>query len=404
MFALLVLAATSILVGGAVLGWFLSQGGPVETTGGVHVFYNEACGACGVYVRDVLLPTLGEAGYEDVQLKDYLNDVRHRGELNSLNDAVDVPFGLRSHLATFVFDGQLLVLQGHIPRDLLLQALEFPGMEEGSPLLLYQDSVGEAATYKVWSSPRAVEELDISTPLATYFTTPSGPTGGGNDWPFASLVLMAGLLDGLNPCAIAILLFFISLLYAVRRPRNEILQMGLLYVYAIFLVYFLIGLGLMQAIVLSGETHLVAKVGAYLVIGLGLLTIGGLFVKPLGAVTRTPHVLWERTRSYLMRATLPSAFLGGFLVGLCTFPCSGGIYVAVLGLLSSRTDYWTGLGYLSLYNLMFVAPLVAILLGVRHRRVSRRLATWEAGHRVLVRLLAASVMIAIGVLILVFFV
>lgn len=405
LFASLVLLATSLLVAGSVLGWFLAQRDTVRATEGVSVFYNEACGACAVYVRDVLLPTLSEAGYGDVQLKDYLNDVGHRDELNGLNEALEVPYGLRSHLATFVLDGRPLVLQGHIPRNLLLEALGFPGRDKGNLLLLYQDSMGEPIAYKAWSPPREVMELPISAPLETYFTTPSGPpVEEGNDWAFASLVLAAGLLDGLNPCAIAILLFFVSLLYVVRRPRGEVLQMGLLYVYAIFLVYFLIGLGLMRAIVLSGEMHLLAKVGAYLVIGLGLLTIGGLFVKPLGAVTRTPHVLWERTRSYLMRATLPSAFVGGLLVGLCTFPCSGGIYVAVLGLVSSRTEYWAGLGYLTLYNLMFVAPLVAILLGVQNRRMSRKLAAWEGEHREWARLLTASVMIAIGVLILAFFV
>jgi cytochrome c biogenesis protein CcdA len=59
----------------------------------------------------------------------------------------------------------------------------------------------------------------------------------------------------------------------------------------------------------------------------------------------------------------------GFLVGLCTFPCSGGIYIAIIGLLASQTTYLRGVSYLGLYNLAFIAPLLIILAGVGNQRV-----------------------------------
>ncbi len=403
LFVVLALAATSTLLGSSVLGIFLAGKTGESVTEGVHVFYNEACVDCAVYVHEVLLPTISQAGSEEAQLKDYINAREHREELNGLNDAYDVPYSLRSHLATYVFGESTLILQGHIPKDLIEEGLEFQARDRANLLLIYQDSMGTPTTYRVWSPPLEAMEMDISAPLETYFSSSGTPDQVTNDWAFSSLVLTSGLLDGLNPCAIAILLFFISLLYVVRRPRGEVLQMGTLYILAIYLVYFLIGLGLMQAIILSGQTHLLAIVGAYLVIALGLLTLGGLFVKPLGVVTRTPHIFWERAKPYLLRATLPSAFVGGLLVGLCTFPCSGGIYVAILGLLSSRTSYLGGLAHLYLYNLMYVLPLVAILVGIQNRRVSRKLASWEMTHRSMARVLSASLMIAIGAVILLFF-
>ncbi|MFQ5908244.1 MAG: cytochrome c biogenesis CcdA family protein [Thermoplasmata archaeon] len=401
----LLLGAASILLAGSVLGIWLAKPAQGGLSEGVYVFYNEACGECSVYVQQVLLPTLAEAGYQDVQPKDYINEVEHRKKLNGLNDAFDIPYNLRSHLATFVVDGGALVFQGHIPEGILREGLRLHEKDAPGLLLVYQDSMNTPIAYTVWSPPREARELAISTSLATYFTAePGGPVGGQEWWAFPSFVLAAGLLDGVNPCAIAVLLFFVSLLYAVRRPRGEVLQMGILYIFAIYLVYFLIGLGLLQAIVLSGEAHLLARVGAYLVIGLGVLTIGGLFVKPLGVVTRTPHLFWQRAKPFLMRATLPSAFVGGLLVGLCTFPCSGGVYVAILGLLSTSTSYVEGLGYLYLYNLMFVVPLIAILLGVQSRKVSTRVAAWEVEHRRWARLIGASLMIAVGFAILIFWI
>ncbi len=405
LFALLVLVASLVLVSGSIIGLFLTSPPRGVTGEGVQVFYNEACGDCSRYINEDLFPTLQTAGYNEIQLKDYLNERQHREELNGFNDAFDVPFALRSHLATFLFDESTLILQGHIPKDLLQDALEIHGEGRVEMLLISQDSMREPTAYKIWSPPLDVAEYDISTPLERYFEeAPDTPQEEGDEWAFASLVLMGGLLDGLNPCAIAILLFFLSFLYVARRPRVEVLQMGVLYIYAIYLIYFLIGLGLMRAIVLSGIEHLLAIVGAYMVIALGILTLASHYVKPLGALTRAPHSLWQRAKPHLMRATLPSAFFGGLLVGLCTFPCSGGIYVAILGLLSSRPSFLGGLGYLYLYNLMFILPLVIILVAVHNRRVSRRLAAWETVHRSQARLLSALLMIAVGVIILLFFV
>ncbi|GFP39531.1 hypothetical protein HKBW3S47_01229, partial [Candidatus Hakubella thermalkaliphila] len=81
----------------------------------------------------------------------------------------------------------------------------------------------------------------------------------------------------------------------------------------------------------------------------------------------------ERIGSLAQRATLPSSLALGVLVGLCTFPCSGGIYVAVIGLLASQKSYFQGLGYLLAYNVMFILPLIAILALASNRVVTTKL-------------------------------
>lgn len=85
-------------------------------------------------------------------------------------------------------------------------------------------------------------------------------------------------------------------------------------------------------------------------------------------------VVWETIKARMGRATLPSTLIVGALVGLCTLPCSGSIYVAILGLLTSQTTYLEGLGYLAVYNLMYVAPLILILLLTTSRPVAKNLA------------------------------
>ena len=100
----------------------------------------------------------------------------------------------------------------------------------------------------------------------------------------------------------------------------------------------------------------------------------------------------------MYRGTDSAAGVAGFLVGLCTFPCSGGIYVAVLSLLAAKTTYWEGLGYLYLYNIAFILPLVIILVVVSNRRLARQVTKWERGHTSIVRQAAAGAMVIVGIL------
>ncbi|NMB92484.1 MAG: hypothetical protein GYA31_02585 [Parcubacteria group bacterium] len=59
----------------------------------------------------------------------------------------------------------------------------------------------------------------------------------------------------------------------------------------------------------------------------------------------------------------------GFLVGLCEFPCSGGIYLATVALLSIKQTFFQGLIYLLLYNLMFVLPLILIFATMGNKKI-----------------------------------
>src|SRR3989344_5954715 len=46
----------------------------------------------------------------------------------------------------------------------------------------------------------------------------------------------------------------------------------------------------------------------------------------------------------MKQASLPAAFMLGALVGVCEFPCTGGPYLMVLGLLHDQGTYLRGLG------------------------------------------------------------
>ncbi len=371
------------------------------------VYYNEACSACAHYIDGRLIPLLKELGVEEIVKKDFINDRRVRKELVNLSSRLGIPPDLQGHFAVFI--DERIILEGHVPEGIIRDLFRASNDER---ILVYQDLMGEEVTsYKVWAFRGPVKEYPIETPVTEYLDwfaahrnelEPPKELWTARQW--LPLIVSTGLLDGINPCAFAVLLFFIGFLFTLRRTKADIAKVGAVYIAVIYLTYLGIGLGILQALVFTGAPHLMAKLGSWLLIGLGLINVKDYFWYGRWFNLSPSGRLHEASTNWLRRATLPATAVGGFLVGLCTFPCSGGIYVATLGLLSAKTTYWTGLGYLLLYNLMFVVPLIAILLGLSNRRAVGRLARWEASRKREVKLATGLVMIALGAAILIWFI
>jgi len=374
----------------------------------VTVYYNRACGDCLHYVKETVVPLLNDAGYTDLVYKDYINEPANRSELVAHSDALGVPPALQSHLTIFV--GERIVLEGHVPGQVVADLLAAPA-DAFDRMLVYQDKMSGATGYTAWAFRGEPQTYPLDAPIGEYLASlrehgehlsPAVPIE--SERALLPLVLVTGFLDGLNPCAFAVLLFFIAFLFTVRRTFASIWAMGLIYIAAIYLAYFLIGLGLMQAVLFTNDHHLMAKIGSWLVIILGLVNLKDYFFPQLPVHLRIPTIAHGTIEDWLKRATFPAAAVGGFLVGLCTFPCSGSIYVAIVGLLAARTTYWQGMGYLGLYNLAFVLPLFIILAGIGNRRVMHRVRMVEQSSRRWVRLVTGLGMIAIGAVILIWFV
>jgi len=402
LFAALWLVLSGILVVASVAAYVTVTPPPdVTVPAGATVYYNEACSDCGPYLRDELLPALRDANITPIVVRDYINEQRYRAEMTALSDGLGVPATLRSHLVTFVNTTRLVVLEGHDPATLVAGSLDASAPGAPRRLLVYQDAMAGITGYQAWGFAAAPRDYPISEPITTFYAWFAGQTGGQfQDQSVLQVVLVTGFLDGLNPCAFAVLLFFVAFLYAVRAPRSEVLRTGSIYIYAVFLVYFLIGLGLLRAIILSNDPHLMAKVGAALVVVLGGLTLASFAFPRIPLVARMPTGAWTRVRGMLMKGSLPAATVAGVAVGLCTFPCSGGIYVAILGFLASKTSYLEGLGYLYLYNLVFILPLVAALAIVSNRQVALKAAKWERMNARVFKAAMSAMMIGMGVVIL----
>lgn len=217
--------------------------------------------------------------------------------------------------------------------------------------------------------------------------------------PILPVVLISGFIDSFNPCAISLLLIYISMMFTLQKDRREIFYFGLTYVISIYITYLLIGLGLLRAGTLF-TTYPISKIGAVLVIFFGLVNIKEYFFPNAPFSVRIPLKIRAVVSKYAHQATIASAVIVGILIGLYEFPCSGAIYLAVISLLSSQTSFMVGLGYLLLYNVMFILPLILIFVAATNKITTEKYINLQEKHGRKLHLFLAFAMIILGVVIL----
>jgi cytochrome c biogenesis protein CcdA len=220
-------------------------------------------------------------------------------------------------------------------------------------------------------------------------------------------VLGAGVLDGLNPCAFALLVLFatytlamVSRVTSAGNPtsiaRQRLLGAGSLYVGAVWITYFLIGLGLFSFLGWMGQDHLATRIAAVLALLMGLWMMKDLLFPHAGPSLAAPVASHGWMHAAMERGGMGGMLLAGVLVGICTVPCSGAIYLGIVAVLNASGGGTTGLALLALYNLAYIVPLVVLLGLVSNRRFLGRLGRWNQANSPWVKAALAITVIAMS--------
>lgn len=197
--------------------------------------------------------------------------------------------------------------------------------------------------------------------------------GRFNRWGVLA-ILGAGLIDGLNPCAFATLVFFISYLTFTGRRGRDILFVGLAFTVGVFLTYLLVGLGLFRAVqsldFFPALGRWVYLLTALLCVVLAALTFAD-FLKaqrgqatdmtlklPLNLRRRINKVIRENAQT---RSFVAMAFVTGIVVSLIELACTGQVYLpTIVYVLSVPGLAAKAFLYLLLYCLLFILPLIVV--------------------------------------------
>ncbi|MFA5117609.1 MAG: cytochrome c biogenesis protein CcdA [Candidatus Omnitrophota bacterium] len=238
-------------------------------------------------------------------------------------------------------------------------------------------------------------------------------------------VISAGLIDGINPCAFAVIIFFISYLSLQGYRKRELSVIGLVFIAAVYLAYFLIGLGLFGFLYRLKGFWLATKVINY-AIGLMCLILGvfafsdflkykrtlstdGLALKlperlknkihaAIGARYRKQKTEDRGPEKIKLASLAVNTFVTGFLVSILEAVCTGQVYLPTITFILKSTQLkLEALTYLVLYNLMFVVPLGIIFLIALFGATSEQFARFFKKHFLAVKMAMVALFLGLGV-------
>jgi cytochrome c biogenesis protein CcdA/HEAT repeat protein len=226
------------------------------------------------------------------------------------------------------------------------------------------------------------------------------------------IVLAGGLLDGINPCAFATIIFFLSYLQIARRTPREMLMVGAAFISAVFLAYLAAGLLLYE--VLDALNDRFAGIQRWMNILFGILALIAAWLSLRDALRaragrlddmtlQLPGMLKDRIRGIIRtgaraRNFVIAAFLSGLVISLLELACTGQVYAPIIyQIQKGRLD---AVLWLVVYNLAFITPLIVIFLLAYGGLRSESLIAFQKKHTFAVKLGLALLFLLLALFIL----
>ena len=233
--------------------------------------------------------------------------------------------------------------------------------------------------------------------------------------PTMPVVITTALVDSINPCAVGVLILLIGTLLSLSHDRKKMLTIGLIYITAVYITYFLAGIGLLFFLQRIGAviievpllgpiaiSNFIGIIVALIVIIGGLIEVKDFFWYGRGFSLSISPKNAGKIKKYVKNVTIPGAILLGIFAAGVELPCTGGPYLAITTLLSRIGLNSTVTLYLLLYNLIFVLPLIVILLLVYFGANTKKIKGMKQRGRKWMRLFTGIVMIGLGILLILF--
>lgn len=186
-----------------------------------------------------------------------------------------------------------------------------------------------------------------------------------NRLKFFAVMLPAALADSINPCAFAVMLLLLSSILTKSGSRKKAILSWLLFSLAVFISYFAMWLWLFSALATTKYTFILKIIVGTLGIIVWLANLKDFFWYGKWFVMEVPFSWRPTMQKIIQKAVSPIwAFVVGFLVSLFLLPCTSWPYFTILWYLASESSNlhtWWYI-YLTVYNLIFVIPMIIIAL------------------------------------------
>ncbi len=187
-----------------------------------------------------------------------------------------------------------------------------------------------------------------------------------------AVIFFAGLLDGVNPCAFATIIFLLSYLQVAKRTSREILLVGMAFICGVFITYFVLGLGLVEVVSRLTALQTIGTIVNW-ILALGCLVVAVLSWRDARLASQgrlqdmslqLPGFLKERIRGVIRTGTrvnrfVIAAFGAGAVISVLELACTGQVYLPTI-VYAMKSGASNATGFLLLYNLAFIVPLATV--------------------------------------------
>ena len=210
-------------------------------------------------------------------------------------------------------------------------------------------------------------------------------------------IVMAALVDAVNPCEFYVLAVFLSLI-VFRFGRKAVLKDGLAYAIAIFIAYYLLGVGILRLIGYAQQMRfLIAAIFGFLGFVMGFREVLGVILSK--EFKNVPDFFSKKLSVYLRKASENpmSAFIIGLVSGIFLLPCTSAPYLIALSLIASLQSILEGMFLLTIYNGIIMVPFIAITLGIYVLQLKTGdLKRWSSGRQKWVNVASGLLIIFLG--------
>ena len=227
------------------------------------------------------------------------------------------------------------------------------------------------------------------------------------------VVLGAGLIDGINPCAFVVLIFLVSYLYYVGRGRNEILIASFFFAIGSFGAYLAMGTGRLGAVGYLESVSRIFQLVFYpamavftgILAVLSILDFYRMHYKGKKAVLELSAGLKKKTHDIIRKNARAktiwiASLVTGVLVSFVEFMCTGQVYLpTIVYVINSAGVSADALGFLVIYNLGFTVPIIAITLIAYFSSSTKKIQEYMTSTNA-----AAKIKLIMGALFTVFFI
>ncbi len=230
---------------------------------------------------------------------------------------------------------------------------------------------------------------DMSAAERNAGTTVNLPLVGSVDAKALSLpvltVVLAGM-DAFNPCAFFVLLFLLSLLvHAKSRTRMAIV--GGTFVVFSGLVYFVFMAAWLNVFLIAGELRVITFIAGLIALLVAVLNIKDYFWFKAGPSLSIPDAakpgLFKRMREVVTTGNMGPMLLGTVLLAIVAnsyeLLCTAGFPMVYTLTLTKAHDLstWQYYGWLAIYNVIYVIPLLVIVVVFTRTMGARKLSESE---------------------------